>query len=351
MRSPSHGRYIVKSTKELIKADAIAAAEAMFEDLRTRKVIGAAPKSHTFETFAEKLIAKQGELAEHGGIHREHAKNDEYILRLPQTGLIAYFGRRDVTTFKPSEIASYLSWLKSKQGRKLAASTLNKYVNAYRKTLRIAVEEGVLASLPEIGNVPREDNPRPFFQFEPLVPKDRCEIAKLLVTADEIAAESLKIKGMTITHELRDFIEFMLGSFLRPTIGEIFSLRHRQVAVVSNQPKRLVLRVPAGKTGYREVTTLESCVDVYARIRERHSTANPDDFLFLPAYANRETANRKLQDQFNVLVVTHRLEGRPGHRAKPHGLLSSSYRNLHAFDPITRTGECPHACPERGYIG
>ena len=48
-------------------------------------------------------------MAAHGEIHREHAKNDEYILRLKETGLLAFFARRDVTTLKPSDITGYLS--------------------------------------------------------------------------------------------------------------------------------------------------------------------------------------------------------------------------------------------------
>jgi hypothetical protein len=322
MWSASQGRYLVKSTKEKMKAAAIEAAEAMFENLRTKRVIGAVPKSHTFETFAEKLIERQAEMAAHGEIHREHAKNDEYILRLNGTGLIAYFGRRDVTTFKPSEITSYLSWLKAKRGRKLASSTLNKYVNVYRKTLRVAVEEGVLTSLPAIAQVPRDDNPRPFFRFEPLVPTELDEIAKLLTTAERLAEEGATVRGLAITRELRDFIEFMLGSFLRPTLGEIFSLRHRRVAIVKDPPRRLLLRVPASKTGYREVTTLQSCVDVYERIRQRAQDAGPDDYLFLPGYPNRETANRRLQDQFNFLL------GRTGLKVDPDTGLSHTVYSL-----------------------
>jgi hypothetical protein len=143
LRSASQGGYLVRSTKEITKAAAIAAAEAMFEDLRSKKVIGMVPKSHTFETFAEKLIVRQAEKAGNGQLHPQHAKNDEYILRLQDCGLIAYFGRRDVTSLKPNEIETYLSWLMSQRGRKLAASTQNKYVNVYHKGLHAGV---VLAS-------------------------------------------------------------------------------------------------------------------------------------------------------------------------------------------------------------
>ncbi len=66
------------------------------------------------------------------------------VLRLKGAGLIAYFGSRDVTTIRPGEINTYLQWLQTQRGRELTPSTLNKYVNAFRKTLNIAVEEGIL---------------------------------------------------------------------------------------------------------------------------------------------------------------------------------------------------------------
>jgi hypothetical protein len=98
------------------------------------------------------------------------------------------------------------------------------------------------------------------------------------------------------TSTIRDF---MLGSFLRPTIGEVFSLRHRHVSVPSDDPPRLILRVPKGKTGSREVITLPRCIQVYESICQNQQRRSLDDFLFLPEYANRETANRKMQNQFN----------------------------------------------------
>ena len=50
------------------------------------------------------------------------------------------------------------------------------------------------------------------------------------------------------------------------------------------------------------MTSLPDCVDVYEAIRRRNAAANDDDFVFLPTYTNRETANRKLQQQFNELL-------------------------------------------------
>ena len=69
MWSAAQGKYLVKSTKEATKAAAIIAAEAMFEALRSKGVIGSVPRSHTFETFAEKLIARQAARAKAGRGH------------------------------------------------------------------------------------------------------------------------------------------------------------------------------------------------------------------------------------------------------------------------------------------
>jgi len=110
----------------------------------------------------------------------------------------------------------------------------------YHKILKPAAGEGVLLSLPPRGSVPREDNPRPFFRFYPLVREEADEVVKLRRCASELAEEGVRVRGTIITDELLEFIDFMLGSFLRPTIGEVFSLRQRHVSVLSDDPARLI---------------------------------------------------------------------------------------------------------------
>jgi hypothetical protein len=322
MWSAAQGKYLVKSTKEATKTAAIVAAEAMFEVLRSKGVIGSVPRSHTFETFAEKLIARQAARARAGRGHPQHAKNDEYILRLRGAGLIAYFGNRDVTTIRPGEINTYLQSLQTERGRELTPSTLNKYVNAFRKTLNIAVEDGTLANLPAITSVPRLDNPRPFFTFEPLVTNGN-DLAKLHNAAVQLALEGARVRGGIITQELVDLIHFMVFSFVRPTVSELFAIRHRHVTV-ADDPLRLIIKIVKGKTGARESFTLPECVEVYERICRRFSERSPDDFIFLPNYSNRKTANRHMQNQFNLALV------RAGLKVDPEtGLKHSLYSLRH----------------------
>ncbi len=45
--------------------------------------------------------------------------------------------------------------MRKERGRNLASSTLNKYLNVFRKTLKIAMEEVAIASLPPIAMVSR----------------------------------------------------------------------------------------------------------------------------------------------------------------------------------------------------
>ena len=93
----------------------------------------------------------------------------------------------------------------------------------------------------------------------------------------------------------------MVFSFVRPTVSELFAIRQRHVTV-ADDPRRLVIKIVKGKTGSRETSTLAECVDVYERICRRFPQRSPDDYIFLPAYPNRKTANRQMQNQFNLAL-------------------------------------------------
>jgi hypothetical protein len=77
------------------------------------------------------------------------------------------------------------------------------------------------------------------------------------------------VRGTTITTELRDIILFITHSFVRPITTELYALRHRDVTVAQN-PKRLILTIRDGKTGYRVSNTMEASVSVYERINSRY---------------------------------------------------------------------------------
>ncbi len=275
-------------------------ADEFFAELKQRKFVDAVPKSRLFAAYADKLIDRQRRLAADGEIHPKQPANDESIL-LGEGGLVGFFGRRDITTLKTSDLKAYFEKLRGGRADKYAPSTLNKKIITFRKVLKLAYEDGLIQSLPDTPMAPRQDNPRPFFKFAPLVSEERDEYQMLLRGAKELAKGDVSVRGIPVTDELYDFILFMAHSFLRPVESEIFALRHKHVHVAEN-PERLVLTIRDGKTGFRTTNTLAACVSVYERICRRFPDHSADSFLFLPSYENRRTAIRIINRQFNYLL-------------------------------------------------
>ena len=298
---PSEARYLVRSTKEKSRIEAIRTAEELTADLTGKGKLDGIPKSRTFESYADKLVISQRELAKHGQRHPLLARNDEYTIHNKEWGLVAFFGRRDVASIRTKDVNDYVAWMTKDRKEPLAFSTVSSRVSCLRKILKLARDDGLISEVPSTPRPPRQDNPRPFFRFTPLVPKSRDQYQRLLDTAKRLGAEGTLVRGVAMTGELYDFILFMMHSFLRPTESEIYALRHRDVTVAGN-PKRLILTVRKGKTGYRVTNTLEACVSVYQRAQRRYSDARPDDYVFLPHYLNRGTAKRVIQRQFNHVL-------------------------------------------------
>jgi hypothetical protein len=81
--------------------------------------------------------------------------------------------------------------------------------------------------------------------------------------------------------------------------------------MVADDPKRLIMTIRKGKTGYRSSNTMPAAVSVYERICERSSERHPDEYLFLPEYTNRTTASQIMRRQFNALLKRAGLEVDP----------------------------------------
>jgi len=307
---PSEARYIVKSTKETSRLQAVEAAEEIVAAMGGGKLLEAIPKSRTFETYADRLIDKEHKLVAQGIRNPGMAKQDAGVIQSPTYGLLAYFGRRHIASIRTKDINGYIAWMQAKSKEPLAFSTINNRLSVLRKVMKLALDDGLIENVPATPRPPRKDNPRPFFQFAPLVPKDGDEYALILKTAKEMAAEGVRVRWIQVTDELYDWILFLIHSFLRPTTSEIYSLRFQDVAIAKD-PKRLILTIRKGKTGLRRTNTLEACVSVFERLRKRHSQVKPEDYVFLPSYSNRTTARNVFMRMFNDLLDRAKLKRDP----------------------------------------
>ena len=133
-------------------------------------------------------------------------------------------------------------------------------------------------------------------------PVTRCGRKTAYDEAAKMAEEGVIVRGVKVTEELRDFILFMIHTFIRPTESEVYALRHRDIENPEDPPKRLILTIRQGKTGFRTSTTMPAAVSVYNRIVKRYPNHSKDDYLFLPTFSGRTYAKRTIQRQFNVLL-------------------------------------------------
>jgi hypothetical protein len=297
---PSQKRRIVKTTKTPDRVEAISIAEEFLNRLGARGILKEVPQTRTFENFANKLLLNEKARGERGEISPRLWTVTKFYLDHKKWGILRRFAKSDIATIQTKHYHQYLDWVQE-QDSSLRPATLNHIASVFAKVMKLARQEGIIDFIPATPRVKRQDNPRSFFRFYPLVERKHDEYQLLLTTAKTMAEEKVRVRETIVTDELYDFILFMVHSFLRPTESEIYSLTHRDVAWADN-PKRLIITIRKGKTGHRISNTMPAAVSVYNRIKMRYQGYKNDDFLFLPAYKNRASAKRIMQRQFNALL-------------------------------------------------
>lgn len=291
-------QYLVKTTGET--SSILAKEAAMALGLSLLRSAPTVPTEYLFSTFAQKLLRKTKILSDTGERNPNYVKTIHWAIQNVDWGLLDYFGDHDIRKIKTNTFHEYLGHLQNKRPD-LSPSTKNTLTAAFRNVLKVAVEEGVIDNVPSTPRSKMKDNPRPFFRFHPLVPKEADAYQKLLSTAKAMAIEFVEVRGVPVTDELYDILLFLTHSFVRPLTTELYAIKHRDI-MVADDPRRLIVTVRDGKTGYRAANTMEAAVSVYERICSRQPDHTPDDYIFLPQYPNRTTAGKIIQRQFSALL-------------------------------------------------
>jgi hypothetical protein len=297
-------KYLVKSTGEdsSIKARAVA-QELALSLLRSEPVI---ESRFTFRHFALKLLHKSRLQGKAGDRSDGYVKSIHWAVQNEDWGLLMHFGEMDVRTLKTNTYQDYITDL-GKKRPDLASSSKNTLMAAFRNVLKIARDEGVIDNIPATPRVKIKDNPRPFFRFAPLVSKDDDAYQKLLKAVKQMEGQGVQVRGLMVDDEFYDLLLFLTHSFVRPIMSELYAIKHADITV-ANDPRRLIVTVRDGKTGFRAANTMEAAVSIYERIRQRHPTAKPEDYIFYPHWANRTTASSMVQRLFNEVLRKSELE-------------------------------------------
>ena len=291
-------KYLVKTTGET--SSILAKEAAMALGLSLLRMAPTVSTEYLFSTFAQKLLRKTKILSDTGERNPNYVKTIHWAIQNADWGLLDYFGDHDIRKVKTNTFHEYLGHLQKKRPV-LSPSTKNTLTAAFRNVLKVAVEEGVIDNVPTTPRSKIKDNPRPFFRFHPLVPKEADAYQKLLSAAKAMAIEFVEVRGVPVTDELYDILLFLTHTFVRPLTTELYAIKHQDI-MVADDPRRLIVTVRDGKTGYRAANTMEAAVSVYERICSRHPDHTPDDYIFLPQYPNRTTAGKIIQRQFSALL-------------------------------------------------
>jgi integrase len=290
LRDPTEGKYISRSTKEESRIEAMAAANEFADAFFKRVNSDQARKATTsFEYYATQML----------GMQKPSAKthdSDRKLLYRQKDGIVRHFGDHDVSKITTKMIREYLVQLDKTRGKPLADSTRAKHVIVIRKVLALAVEDGLLKTIPVMPKQKTTDTPRHTFTDD--------EYKKFMKAAADCVNRGDEVRGVKMTgHHVRMF-KFLVHSFLRPTKGELFGLRHKDIKVGS-KPPHLEMSVHGGKTGRRTSVTMPLCVPLYKGMRNPSSEEGPDPnaFVWLPDYTNRTTAIDTARRIFNHILA------------------------------------------------
>ena len=304
--------YLVRSTKETSRIKARAAAQELADEIRGSERV--TERSFTFDYYGRRLLEKAQRMVSNNERHPNYVRDIRYCLGNKQWGLLQELGTKDVRDIKTREYQEFMAEIQRKRPD-LSTSTRNVLTATFRNVMKVVRDDGVIDVIPATPRAKQKDNPRSYFPFHPLVEKKDDVYKRLIETAKQLAVEGRDVRGLPITDELYDLVIFLAHSFVRPTVSELYALKHSDISI-ADDPRRLLLTVRNGKTGYRIANTMPVAVSVYNRVKKRYPDAKPDDYIFYPEYQNRVTAARNVQRQFRVLLDEAGIKDDPAHGIK-----------------------------------
>lgn len=290
-------KYIRRSTKCVDKKDAIEFAKKFYDEIRIAERLDEQVHTDTFSACAKQLIKRQSALINRD--ERDARMNIEDEKKLKKD-ILPFFQTMSVSKIKTADIEDYIDELSSQ--RKLSPSTLSKHLVVIRKVLTVARKQNLIQSLPLMPTIRRKDNPRSYF--------DADDYRRLRETAKKLVKQNIKVRYVTLTEEIYDFIVFHTNVFVRPS--DIKLLKHKHIRVVKEKnTEYLLITPPNSKTVNRESASMKTAVVVYERLKARHElndTAGRDDYVFFPEYKNREYALQTMRRQFEYILIAANLK-------------------------------------------
>lgn len=311
VRATFGARRVTKSTKEVERSKALTFARNFYDDcLLTRREIPL-ETSRQFGRCADLLLEECRRRANTGERNPRFARDLKQIL---DQRILPFFKNFPVPEITYQHLSRFVDTMRADE---CSASTIKRALVSVRQVLKHAVKVGLIQQLPVFPTITHKDSPRPWFSPD--------EYEHLKQVAEQQAQEStFQYKGERITLELRDFIIFMVNTFLRPSDWVELRRKHITETIYEKSGKPiLVIETPTSKTINTPVITMEAAVGVYKTLIKRQSAMGDygaEDFIFFPHIKNRNRAEKTMRVLFNEVLEKANL--RTNHAGKSRAIYS-----------------------------
>ena len=291
-------KCIERSTGVATLKEAKQIAYDYYSNLHKDDSLAKVKANHKFTYWCEKKIKQQDKNVANGKYAFRTNEDEKNRLYSPKIGLCSYFANYDISKMNTAELEKYFEFRESKTNTELSDASKNKFINLVNKVMRLAYESDAMSNyLPIKSHRRNTDNPRSAFKFH----KENNEYKKLLKQIRTAIKNKTIVRGQMIDEELYFVVMFIMHSFIRPTLNELFSIKHKDISPRTDV-KSLNIEVTKGKTGYRIASSMDSLVDIYEKLKEFHKNYRQDDYIFKPEMKNREYARRTFSRQLTKVL-------------------------------------------------
>lgn len=262
------------------------------------------PKKPTRYAALARLMLKDEALrAEHGEVSKRYY--DCLSQRIGQQ--LGMLGDLDVRDMGYEQLEQYKAEL-FKRG--LSNSTVRLHFATINKVLIHAQRLNVIQQQPIKPKVKQIDNARGYFElseYKTLRKTSRRLLGQSFTITqqqDGVKRAGQALKRVEMTVEFLCLLPFMLYTFIRPT--DLKTLKHGHVNVRTGlNGDYLFMRAPETKKHNRPITSMPKAAYYYQKLRteqQRQGYGRDSDYLFQPELQNRDSAYRKIANQFAVLL-------------------------------------------------
>ena len=294
-----NGKMYKKSTKEKIRLEAEKFAKKWWVDQQILLRQGLpTEKAPLFDRFAKMVLEDNQALIERGERSERLLSNEDHRYN---NGIKAFFATKLVTEIKYKDIAEFVKVLTD---RGLSSSSIHVYLVFVRKVLKHAMRHDQLQSLPLFPTVSIKQQVRGWFSMEEYE-KLKDAAKELATSTDPEILELKRVRYTEIDDEIRNFIMFMVNTFMRPSDVKLLRNKHIQL-VEKGRESYLRINTPFSKTENTPIIIMVAAAGIYTDMitsQLEKGYGHSEDFVFFPRYQDdRNFALEMLRRQFNVVM-------------------------------------------------